>query len=290
LSDPNRDDGESNILKALSMGALDVIEKPTLDQRLTYAGASNQRLPSSKAKGSPLVETVRLLSRVKVVTHLAGKFQNPTNRQHSSLAIHRSSPARHGSLKVVAIAASTGGPSALAKILGGLPLGLKMCVVIVQHVAQGFSAGLAEWLDRESEMTVREARDGDRMRAGYAFLAPTGSHMVVNSGNRIMLDGAPPVAGHRPSADILLVSVARVYGHNSIGVILTGMGSDGAKGIVAIKNAGGKAIVQDEQSCVVFGMPKAAVQTGVVDEVLPLDSIAKRLCGFASMAHTLGGH
>jgi two-component system chemotaxis response regulator CheB len=177
----------------------------------------------------------------------------------------------------------------LAKVLGDLSLGLRVCVVIVQHVAEGFSAGLAEWLDRESDMTVREAQDGDRMRAGYAFLAPTGSHMVVNSGNRIKLDGGPPVAGHRPSADILFASVARAYAHNSIGVILTGMGSDGAKGIVAIKNAGGKAIAQDEESCVVFGMPKAAVQTGVVDKVLPLNSIAKGICGFVGTARISGG-
>jgi len=181
---------------------------------------------------------------------------------------------------VAAIAASTGGPSALAEVLRALPAELGIGIVIVQHVAEGFSAGLAESLDRESQISVREAQDGDEIKLGYAFLAPTGFHMVVRAyatGNRVMLDKAPPVSGHRPSADVLFTSVAETYGHNSIGVILTGMGSDGASGIVAIKNAGGRTIVQDKESCVVFGMPKAAIETGVVDEILPLDSIGERL-------------
>jgi two-component system chemotaxis response regulator CheB len=182
--------------------------------------------------------------------------------------------------RMVAIAASTGGPSALAEILRGLPAELGIGIVIVQHVAKGFSAGLAEWLDREAQIAVRQAQDGDGIKFGYAFLAPTGFHMIVKAcagENRIMLNRTPSVSGHRPSADVLFASVAETYGNSSIGVILTGMGSDGARGIVAIKNAGGRTIVQAEESCVVFGMPKAAIETGVVDEILPLGSIAERL-------------
>jgi two-component system chemotaxis response regulator CheB len=255
---------KDSVFKATSLGALDVIEKPM--------PVTGDALPATR-----LVETVKLLSKVKVVTHLAGKLEK--NRRYPMLDNPPSTIQ-----KLVAIAASTGGPSALAEVLRGLPAELRIAVVIVQHVAEGFSAGLAEWLDRESQITVREARDGDAIEYGCALVSPTGFHMMVKpyaSGNRIMLEKTPPVAGHRPSADILFTSVAETYGPDSIGVILTGMGSDGARGIVAIKNAGGKTIAQDEQSCVVFGMPKAAIETGVVDEILPLDSIAEeivRLC------------
>lgn len=235
-----------------------------------------------------------MLSKIKVVTHLAGKLED--NRRHSippayaggtRYPMFDKTSVEHqaSSIKLVAIAASTGGPSALVEVLQGLPAELGIGVVIVQHVAEGFSAGLAEWLDRESEITVREAGNGDRIRPGCAFLAPTGFHMVVKAyagGNRIMLNKMPPVSGHRPSADVLFTSVAGTYGCDSIGVILTGMGSDGARGIAAIKKAGGRTMAQDEQSSALFGMPKAAIQTGVVDEVIPLNSIAERIVRICS--------
>ena len=350
----SQNEGKDNVLKALSMGALDVIEKPiSIEQTSSHLIASHSATRESaqanvgsptarKKKESELfLETVKLLSKIKVVTHLAGKLENnkrhPRNRpspnsshpfsgrrvRSNQIRTKQNSATRDprtpGALdsrvaeceaikagylmpdkssiqhpassiqKVVAIAASTGGPSALLEILRRLPVELGIGIVIVQHVAEGFSAGLAEWLDRESEITVREAREGDRIALGYALLAPTGFHMVMKAyagENRIMLRKTLPQAQsklqpssptHRPSADVLFTSVANIYRHRSIGVILTGMGTDGAKGIVAIKDAGGKTIAQDEQSCVVFGMPKAAIETGAIDEVLPLDSIAERI-------------
>jgi len=281
LADPNCED---RVFEGISVGALDVIEKP-----------------ASPAANSELVKKVKLLSRIKVVTHLAGKFggskRSTTIQQRTLFKVRRDSQSTNqrpretqfGALrlnKLVAIAASTGGPSALAVILRRLPVELGIGIVIVQHVAEGFGAGLAEWLDKESGMTVREAQDGDQIKPGHAFLAPTGFHMVVRSGSRIGLNRMPPMAGHRPSADVLFESAAWTYRRDCIGVILTGMGADGAKGIVAIKNAGGKTIAQDEQSCVIFGMPKAAIQTGVIDKVLPLDAIAEEI---TQEDHTKGG-
>jgi chemotaxis response regulator CheB len=393
------EDKNDIVLKALSMGALDVIERCRLKEQreesrepLPFDGATRSQSTkiaeeqialSSKAYATELIEAVKLLSKIKVVTHLAGKLgKKGTPEQRADLGSSisdspsarnsaNSNPVRRDSRSterrdsrstnalssepfvptgcakakapsvLVAIGASTGGPRALAEVLRRLPVAagadaeaklgggrrpfdaisgrrvrgeevakeqnsftseprgsegrtssglasLGIGLVIVQHVAEGFSAGLAEWLDKETEINVREARDGDLIESGCAFLAPTGFHMVVqagafaSTGNRIVLSQTPPVAGHRPSADVLFASVAGVYGHNSIGVILTGMGTDGAKGLAAIKNAGGRTIAQDEQSSVVFGMPKAAIQTGVVDEILPLDSIAEEIVRFAS--------
>ena len=278
LTAPSSGDRKSEIFKAASMGVLDIIEKSTL---MTDSGLHGNTCDI--AKTAEFVRKIGSLSKVEVVTHIAGKLEN-IRRSMSIQNSHYDLPQDGNSKpnKVVAIAASTGGPSALAKVLRGLPAESAMSVVIVQHVAEGFTAGLAEWLDRESGMSVREAQDGDGILAGYVSIAPTGHHMLAVDGGRIALNETPPVAGYRPSADILFASVAEIYGHDSIGVVLTGMGSDGAKGIAAIKNAGGKTIAQDKQNCVIFGMPEAAIQTGAVDKIVPLDSIAEKIiqiCG-----------
>lgn len=274
LNHPDSENKAEIVFKAISMGALDVMEKPFSSGSASKYGV---------ASASELVETVRLLSRIKVVTHLAGKMENNRlfTRCREEPEITREKP-----IRMIAIAASTGGPSALAEILRKLPADLGIGVVIVQHVAEGFSAGLAEWLDKESKLIVREARNGDRIGFGSAFIAPSGSHMLVANGDRIVLNNAAPVSGHRPSADVLFASVAKTYESDSIGVILTGMGSDGAQGITAIKKAGGRTIAQDEESCVVFGMPQAAIQKGMVDEVLPLDSIAERIVRICRTSYT----
>ena len=265
LTRSNSDAKTDIVFKAISMGALDVMEKP-----VSPTGA----YVYSIATASEFVETVRLLSQIKVVTHLAGKME-----KHKFSLNHHEQPniTQKKPIKLIAIAASTGGPSALAEVLRNLPAGSGIGMAIVQHVAEGFSGGLAEWLDKESELTVREARNGDEIEFGSALIAPSGSHMMMTSGHRVALNKAAPISGHRPSADVLFASVARTYKHNSIGVILTGMGSDGAQGITEIKQAGGTTIAQDEESCVVFGMPQAAIQNGMIDIVLPLDSIAARI-------------
>lgn len=288
LADSAYEQTSDKILKALSMGALDVIGKTTgvyeaeNFKHHPFKEKNSQRPLYNELRSARLAEMVKFLSEIKVVTHLAGKLEKDRNctnfagREHS-YELHKPRAVDTNVKKVIAIAASTGGPSALVEILRSLPARMNMSIVIVQHITEGFSEGLAEWLDRESEMTVREARNGDRVETGHAIIAPTGLHIMLTAGDRIVLKEGLPVAGHKPAADVLFASVAEAYGRDSIGIILTGMGTDGANGIVAIKKAGGRTIVQDEQSCVVFGMPRAAIQTGAVDEILPLSHIAKRI-------------
>jgi two-component system chemotaxis response regulator CheB len=282
MADPEQEGNKDIILKALSMGAVDIVEKVTGD-----SGTTRLRLPLFRRGGKSsfsrpnsvkLVEVVKFLSEIKVVTHLAGKLgKNGSSASTKGSSLSKSQGGTDNLRRVLAIAASTGGPNALVRILRELPARSAIGIVIVQHIADGFTKGLAEWLDRESEMTVKEACDGDRMETGHAFLAPTDSHMIVTNSGRIRLKRTPPIAGHRPAADVLFASVAEAYRRDSIGLILTGMGTDGAEGIIAIKEAGGRTIAQDEQTCVIFGMPKAAIQTGAVDEVLPLHRIAERI-------------
>jgi len=149
-------------------------------------------------------------------------------------------------------------------------------VLVVQHIAEGFTEGLANWLDQESKLTVRTARDGEVLQPGQVLLAPTGRHLVVTRGQARLSD-APAVDSFKPSVTPLFLSAAEAYGARVCGVILTGMGRDGADGLQAVKRAGGHTIAQDEASSAVFGMPRAAIETGAVDRVLPLEEIPRAL-------------
>lgn len=183
-------------------------------------------------------------------------------------------------IDMLAIGSSTGGPAALAKVLSNLPSTIPVPVLIVQHIAQGFDAGLAEWLNGISPLRVSLAADGRPMRPGEVLIAPYDVHLGVSSSNRTAVLGPGPlVDGHRPSASHLFTSVARAYGRHALGVVLTGMGEDGASGLVHIQEAGGWVLSQDEASCVVYGMPAAAVARGVVNRVLPLDGMAQGILG-----------
>ena len=160
----------------------------------------------------------------------------------------------------------------MGDILSSLPRDIPAGILITQHISDGFVATLAGWLDDISEVRVKEAEEGEAVLPGVAYVAPTGLHMEV-SGGRILLNDSAPVGGHRPSVDILFSSVAREYGSGGIGVILSGMGRDGALGTKEIRDAGGFTIAQDEKSCVVFGMPKVAIELGGVRAVLVPESI-----------------
>jgi two-component system, chemotaxis family, protein-glutamate methylesterase/glutaminase len=175
---------------------------------------------------------------------------------------------------VVAIGASTGGPAALATILRELPAELGAAVLVVQHMAEGFVDGMARWLDESCDLRVRVAREGDRLVAGTVYLAPAGVNLVLRHGLRVAL--IPPAARqfHVPAVDTTLVSVSRVCGRRAVGVLLTGMGRDGAHGLRMMLEAGGKTIGQDEATCVVYGMPAAAQALRAVDIELPLGDIA----------------
>lgn len=246
----NREEAVS--FRALSLGALDIVEKPTPEHDLGEYG----RLLRSR---------LRLIAGVKVIRHPRGL--RPRRAAGSSPS---------ACAEVVVIGASLGGPRALAALLHALPADFPLPIAIVQHIADGFTEGLASWLGQECRLPVRQARDGDRLREGEVLVAPTGHHLVVGRGVALLSD-APPVETFKPSVTPLFLSAAQAYGARACGVILTGMGRDGAEGLKAIRARGGHTIAQDEATSAVFGMPQAAIQIGAVDRVLPLDEIPRAL-------------
>lgn len=179
---------------------------------------------------------------------------------------------------IIAIGTSTGGPRALQEVIPALPSEIPAAVLIVQHMPSGFTKSLANRLDNISQINVKEAQDGDILRPGWAYIAPGDFHMIIKKHRfneyKISVNKEEPVAGHRPSVNVMMQSVAESGHPNVIGVIMTGMGNDGSIGIKQIHDIGGKTIAQDEKTCVVFGMPKAAINSGIVDIIVSLQKIA----------------
>jgi two-component system chemotaxis response regulator CheB len=238
---------------ALAAGALDAVAKDDLDLG-DPAGIT----------GAALRRRVTVLSRAKVIRHPRGRL-GPAG--HLPTGTRRAS--------VIGICASTGGPPVLARLLGALPAGYPIPLLVVQHIGAGFTAGLVRWLDAAVPAPVRAATD--RARAGPGvWIAPEGAHLLLAPGGRLSLDRRTIAGAHRPSADMLLESIARVAGSNGVAVVLSGMGSDGAEGALALRRRGGLTIAQDEASAAVYGMPRAAVERGV-DFVLPPARIASSL-------------
>jgi two-component system chemotaxis response regulator CheB len=180
-------------------------------------------------------------------------------------------------VELIAIAASTGGPGALYRILSDLPAEFPVPILVVQHIAQGFVEGLAIWLDGASKLHVKVATSLERMQPGTVYLAPDDVHLGLRDKHTLEISKAEPVAGFRPSGTHLFSSVAKHYGKNAVGLVLTGMGDDGLPGLRAMHAAGATVLAQDEETSVVFGMPGAAVAAGVANVTLPLDLIAARL-------------
>ena len=178
---------------------------------------------------------------------------------------------------IVGIGSSTGGPDALGKIIGALPATAPVPIVIVQHITVGFHQGLVDWLGNVTPLEVKLGEEGHMPKAGEVILAPGGHHMTIDRNRRLTLNEESPVRGHRPSATQLFRSIASVYCANALGVILTGMGDDGADGLVELRRAGGWVIGQDEATCVVYGMPREAAARGAVSEVRPLPEIASAI-------------
>jgi len=175
---------------------------------------------------------------------------------------------------VVGIAASTGGPSALYQLLSALPVDFPVPILLVQHIARGFGQGMVNWLDGATRLQVKTAEQGELLRPGCVFVAPDDRHLLVQAGNKVHLRDREDRDALCPSADKLFSSLADAFGRKGLGVIMTGMGRDGVEGLRRMKDLGGRVLAQDELSCVVFGMPKEAIEAEIVDRVIPLEQMA----------------
>ena len=246
-------------LSATEAGALIALAKPGGPGTLDYDAAADQ-----------LVGMVRAMSQVMVVRRWQPKRPDPQ-------PVPAVSPRAHAHPELIAIAASTGGPGALRQIFGSLPASLPVPIVLVQHIAAEFTQGFADWLSTNSRLPVRVAADGEAMRAGTIYVAPGDHHLTVTPDRLARLDRSPAIGGFRPSATRLFESAGAAFGPRLVAVILTGMGSDGADGLLAAHMAGAFVLAQDRASSVVYGMAHEADRRGAVDLIIPLDEVAPSL-------------
>ena len=246
-------------IEALELGAVDFFLK-----------ASNSGAAARDGTPAALIEKVKLAAST-VASRLT---RNGAAKRPASLTPKPSSGARPGIKKVVVIGSSTGGPRALTMVMPYLPADLPAAVLVVQHMPEGFTKSMSERLDQMSVLSVSEASANDKLEQGRALVVPGDYHMTVTRDGAIELNQAPAVWGVRPAVDITMESVARAYGHSTVGIVLTGMGSDGTAGTGMIKAAGGKVAVEDESTCAVYGMPKSVVGAGHADQISPISSIA----------------
>lgn len=269
-------DDPSTTYECLDSGAVDFIVKPK-------GGFAS----SISDLADVLIKQIKIAYRVTPEKRLdrAGALVQGLIQRGAARPPERSGGkgAAHELTHVVAIAASTGGPPALERVFSGLTSDLPCAFLVVQHLPAGFTASLVDRLRRVTDIRVEEGTDNTPLRPGTAYVAPSGTHMTVvrrADVGRLRLEEGPTLHGVKPAADPLIDSVARSYGSRAVGVLLTGMGSDGAEGLSAVCGHGGRTIVQDEGSSVVWGMPGAAVKRGAAQQVVPLDRVAEaiRLC------------
>jgi two-component system chemotaxis response regulator CheB len=274
-------DDRDNAAAALAAGAVDVMEKPSggqPGQLEAYADSLRRRL--------------RVAGRVKVITHPRGRLGGPaatlSTRRLGGPPVERPAVRRpeqpHRPLglaprrtRIIAIGASTGGPQALSQLLAELPEDLEAAVVVVQHMAEGFIEGLATWLDGVCALPVMVGANGRRLQPGTVTVAPSGLNLVVHDQLRVTTHEPPPTQYHVPGIDATFTSVSENFGSDAIGVLLTGMGRDGALGLKRMRERGSLTIGQDEETCAVYGMPAAAMALGAVEHQLPLGEIGPTL-------------
>lgn len=266
--------GADATISALEYGAIDFITKPT-----------NIFDMSGEIKKNEIVEKVKMSKYTRKYTR---KQAAVTPESMSKPAEIKKEIEKSSDIKcIVAIGTSTGGPKSLQDVIPKIPGNIPAAFLIVQHMPPGFTKSLSERLNSMSELTVKEAEAGEVIKAGYAYIAPGDYHMLVEKTGgtvRIRLSKEPPVGGHRPAVDVMMESLSNAAYKNIAAVIMTGMGGDGSEGIKLIKkNNGGYIIAQDEKSCIVYGMPKVAVQTGAVDVVVPLKEIAAEIIKYVGV-------
>ena len=249
---------------AVAHGALEVVAKSAL----------------TESKVDAFLARARLIASIPVITHVKSL------RHHSPKAKLAMAPQPTGSglpqrRPVFGLTSSTGGPQALCRVLSQLPVDFNCPILIAQHVIPGFAAGMAKWLATESSLPIKLAEQGEPILPGQVYLSPSESHLSVAAGDRIDLLALRQGDTYRPSCDVLLESMATVFGKRSVGIILTGMGSDGARGLARVKAVGGTTWAQDESSSVVYGMNRVAIESGAVQQVLALDDIAAAMVQLA---------
>jgi len=267
--------GADATVRALELGAVSCLAKP--------GGASSGRVSEIAAELTAAVyEAHQIRPQVLTAGH---PFAARAGEAGPTAEVRGAGPRR---FQVVAIGASAGGPAALAEVLQGLPAGFPVPLLVAQHMPAGFMAAFARRLDGLCRVRVLEAEEGRALAAGEVLLAPGGRHLTVSRRDerRVVarLDSSEPVNGHRPSVDVLATSVAVCFGAQALGVIMTGMGRDGAEGFARLRRQGGKVLAQDEASSAIFGMNRAVIENGDADEVLPLGALAARLVALCPAA------
>lgn len=269
--------GAEVTMRALEIGAIDFVSKPKVDLEHTLDACAEE-----------ITSKVKVAAQACVNTVMRQKSAAPAQAVQAANGAGRAAGGGNGAYsttdRVIAIGASTGGTEAIKDVLMGLRPDCPG-IVITQHIPPVFSSSFAERMHQVSPLVVCEAQDGQQIRPGHAFIAPGDRHLsVIKDGARYRckLDSKPPVNRHRPAVDVLFDSVAETAAHNAVGVILTGMGRDGALGMKHMHDAGAATIAQDEQTSVIWGMPHAAIEEGGVDQVMPLQKIAQRMTELAS--------
>lgn len=261
--------GAEETFKALEYGAVDFIPKPSSMVSLTLNDIAELLRTKVKSVSQSRVEGGDTQSRKRSAPGLAAQkgIITPGDR-------------KGGSSRIVGIGTSTGGPAALMQVFTQLPANFPSSILVVQHMPEGFTKAFAERLDSMSNLKVKEAQDRDPVLPGCAYVAPGNSHITLeekNNSRYVRVFQGEKVSGHRPSIDVLFDSLAATSGKNTVAVIMTGMGRDGADGIVKIKEAGGRTIAQDEETSIVYGMNRVAVEKGGIDDIVPLSEIPKKI-------------
>ena len=253
-------EGAYTTFKALALGAIDFVAKP-----------------KDAAAGNLDAIAQQLIDKVKVAKRAGGKRIPIQPIEEKSPVSKKSGKSAIPPNRVIAIGISTGGPNALQFVLSQIPADFPASILVVQHMPEGFTEMFAKRLDECCALDVQEAKSGDLLVAGRVLICPGNRHMMVRRmprGDMAVLSDSPAINGHRPSADVLFHSVAQEFGPTSVGIIMTGMGEDGAEGLGAIKNSGGMTVAQSEDTCVVSGMPRAAILKGHANKIVSLDGMA----------------
>ncbi len=266
-------EGAKATLRALELGAIDFLAKPTSAIDLDMSSVRDE-----------LVRKLRTASKVRVIRNLSRSAESamPALGPLEPLAAYAVNDS--SGPPVAVLAASTGGPATLMKLVPQFPRDFPGAVLVVQHMPGAFTSQFAEQLASVSQLPVKQAENGETLRAGQVYVCPGDSHLRLVAPGRVVLDSGPRIAGYRPSIDVALESVAALTGRNATVAILTGMGNDGARGVMAIQESGGLVLAQDESTSVIFGMPAEAIKTGAVEQVLPLQQIA------AAISRRVAGH